>query len=208
MLDTIRRPILVALSLAVFLLPACADKAPTTQVGSGSESTDLPTDGGIGDNPAAYDNMIAGDKVDSQADAQLTVSIVVLEPTSLGDPVGIFVSDKAVPSGERVVEFDFDTNLYGRVVVEEAPPEVPPGEWKAYLDLLVGENDNPQMHGQASVVEVRGGKLALITTTEDGSRSDIRWLENDALEIYVRGYTLKEADVMALAEDTKFTEAA
>ena len=98
------------------------------------------------------------------------------------------------------MEFDFAKSPYGQVVVEEITPEVSSKEWPDYVSLLVGQNGSEEMHGSASSLSVRGGSQALLTTSEDGSRTDIRWLEGPDLEIWITGPALDVDDCSKIAE--------
>jgi hypothetical protein len=137
----------------------------------------------------SFDDAIGGVPT-GDAKANDAVPFDVIEPQGLGDPVGEFMTDPTTAApADRVVEFDFDTP-YGRVVIEEASPEVDPGGWQEYLDLLVKQNGSEDLHGSFGTQEVRAGQMALTTTSEDGQHTDIRWLENKSLEVYVRGPSL------------------
>ena len=98
------------------------------------------------------------------------------------------------------MEFVYDTDCYGRVVIEEHLPDMPAEGWKADADRLVAMNDDPMTHGTATLLAVRDGNDALTTTSEDGSVSDLRWLQDGKFEVLVRGPTLSLEQCVAIAD--------
>jgi hypothetical protein len=59
---------------------------------------------------------------------------------------------------------------------------------------------SPNAHGSAEIVALDNGANALITSTEDKSRSDICWLdEAGTVEFCVLGPTLARDDVVTIA---------
>ncbi|HCP62433.1 MAG TPA: hypothetical protein DIU14_08200 [Actinobacteria bacterium] len=123
----------------------------------------------------------------------------ILDPQGLGSPVGIFATPPSVARVDRVIAFVYDTAAHGRVVVQEHLPDVPADEYDAFNESLVTNNGRPGVSGTASLVTVRSGKRALITTASDGSTSDISWLEG-TFEIVVRGPALTADACIAIAE--------
>jgi len=123
-----------------------------------------------------------------------------ITPNNLGEVTGTYTtSPESASPADRVLEFDFAKSPYGQVVVEELSPEVSTKEWPSYVALLVGENGSEGMHGTASTFIVRDGAQALLTTSEDGARTDIRWLEGSDLEIWVTGPSLSVDDCAKIA---------
>lgn len=51
-------------------------------------------------------------------------------------------------------------------------------------------NDDPMTHGTAALIPIRNRNDALTTTSEGGSLSDLRWLQDGTFEVLVRGPTL------------------
>ena len=124
----------------------------------------------------------------------------ILDPQGLGSPVGIFATPPSVARVDRVIAFVYDTAAHGRVVVQEHLPDVPADEYDAFInESLVTNNGRPGVSGTASLVTVRSGKRALITTASDGSTSDISWLEG-TFEIVVRGPALTADACIAIAD--------
>lgn len=180
--------------MAILALPACAPVGDVARSGSqpptaaGAEGAD-----GVKD----WTNVIGGLSV-SDSDLQSQAPFEAVLPKGLGR---IYLLDtEAEAPRQSVVEFDYDVPGIGRVVVEEAFPEVDAKEWPAYVELLVAQNGSELLQGTAVQVSVRGGKLALMTVSGDGKRCDIRWLEYEQLEVYVRGPSLDPGDCVALAE--------
>ena len=144
-----------------------------------------------------YDKPFEGDRLNSYSEARATVSFTPLEPKNLGDPVSILVT-----SGERstrALAFLFDDSTYGRVIVLERPLQVSLESYVAGISALPRENDKPGMTGTNEVVVIRGGAKALITTSEDSRRSDIRWAESGA-EVLVDGPTLDRPACLNIAQ--------
>jgi len=150
--------------------------------------------------PPDWSNVISGHSVDLQ-DVSLDLPFTPLVPSGLGDPVGVFKTDPNTYAPEdMVLEFDYDSASYGRVIVKEITPEVNEDGWGAYVQLLLKQNGSPLLHGRFSTDVVRSGVTSLLTTSEDGSMTDIRWLESPDLEVYVRGASLTEDECVKIAD--------
>jgi hypothetical protein len=147
-----------------------------------------------------WDNPIFGVPVASAAAAQAQVPFTVYEPKGLGTPpTGVFATAADVAPEGRAVAFVFDTQEFGRVDVVEHVPDVPLDQYDAEHENLVATNGDPLLHGHFDLVTIRAGQKALVTTSEDGTRSAIFWLEGDA-EIIVEGPALNFNQVVAIAQ--------
>lgn len=93
-----------------------------------------------------------------------------------------------LPPASRVIVLQYRTS-FGLVDVYEETPQVSPGEFRKVIASWVGLNGQPGTSGTATAVMLRGRHPALMTTTADGSRSDIRWIEA-GVEYSIRGRTL------------------
>jgi hypothetical protein len=112
--------------------------------------------------------------------------VLVTNPAIMGDP------------NARGLALVYQDEALGRVVVVEGISELPPAEFTSYWRHAISLNGSPDVHGTASEVTIRNGEEAFITTAEDGSRSDIRWLDG-TIEILIEGPTLTRDQVVALA---------
>jgi hypothetical protein len=122
-------------------------------------------------------------------------------PKDLGAPARILVTDPSLAPAQpefRVLALLYDLPTFGRVVVIEEIPQIPVVEFNSWWEHQATLNRSPGVHGTTTAVTVRGAVEAFITTAEDGSRSDIRWLEGD-IEIVIEGPTLDRDQVVALA---------
>jgi hypothetical protein len=146
-----------------------------------------------------WDNPVEGPPVESAADATNDVTFDVREPTGLGQAIGIFVSPEEVPKEAAAVAFVYDTSDFGRVDVVEHLPESSPEEYQKFHEYLVSINGDPLVHGRFDLVTIRSGVEALVTTSEDGSRSVVFWLE-DGIEFIVEGPTLTFDQAVKVAE--------
>ncbi len=143
---------------------------------------------------------IEAERLASAAEAQKRLPFEIVVPSGLGEPVAIDITPPAVtPPDARVVAFIYDTVDYGRVVVKEGFPDVPPADYEETLSLVVEHSQEPDVEGTAEKLEIRGGKPAVVTTVEDGSRSSMAWLEGE-IEITVRGPDIDREQVLAIGE--------
>lgn len=175
-----------AVAFTCILLTACASR------GARSVSIDSP--------PTDWENPIDGVVVSSVAEAVKLVPFTVYPPRKLGNPTKILVSAPGVQPEMRVVAFLFDTPDYGRVVVTEHIPDVPPEQYDEANQSLVALNGEPNVHGSAEIVSIRGGKNALVTTSEDGSESTIFWLEG-GVEFVVKGPSIDRENILQVVDD-------
>ncbi len=141
-----------------------------------------------------WDNPANGVSVESIAAIQDSLAFDVLTPKGLGDPVGIFTADKGVPKDGRFVEFVYDTQ-FGRVVVLEHPPDLPPDQWIKANESMVIE----QPKGTVQADTIRAGEQAFVFSQQDGSRAGVYWLEGGVTEFWLGGPDLDIEQALSLA---------
>jgi hypothetical protein len=190
------------------MIAGCANSAPrsassgeggTGHVVSAPQGESVDPEAGFDEVVPDWDNPIDGVDVASPALAATKVSFELRVPDGLTDPTSIFVSSEEVPKDASVVAFVYDAEPIGRVIVIERIPESPPDEYQKFHEYLVSLNGDPLLHGRFDLVPVRSGALALVTTSEDGSRSVAFWLE-DGVEYIVEGPTLSFDQAIQVAE--------
>jgi hypothetical protein len=114
----------------------------------------------------------------------------------------MFLTSPGPPDKLRVVAFVYDTEQYGRVVVEEHYPDVPADQYSAYEKQVVESIDDPNVHGTAELVQLDGGETGLLTDTEAGGEATLVWLEDRGgpFEAIVRGPTLTKQQAIDIAD--------
>jgi hypothetical protein len=88
----------------------------------------------------------------------------------------------------------------GLVDVYEELPQVGPREFRKVIASWVALNGQPGTSGTATAVMVRGRYPGLMTTTADGSRSDIRWIDA-GVEYSIRGQSLTKQACIHFANE-------
>src|SRR5262249_53665447 len=129
---------------------------------------------------ADYDHPIPfGVTVRSFAAAQPLLAFHATLPTGLGSPKAILVTDPAkVGKEDRAIAFIYDETAYGRVVFTEYGSQETQAEWASTIQQSLNANGAPGTSGTGSAFDLAAGVRALGTTSEDGSTSDIRWLDH------------------------------
>lgn len=170
--------------------------------GCSPASLDRPADLGRrpGGSAQNWDNPIDGVRMRSSQAAQEKVPFEIIEPRNLGAPLAIYVTppQHSDPAG-RVIAYVYDPAEYGRVVIKELVSEIPPEDWEAHVASMVARNGEPGLLGRFDAVTIRGGKTALVTTSEDGSESALFWLEGP-VQVVIRGPELTFNEVVSIAE--------
>ena len=148
------------------------------------------------DNPVAFSTPVG-----SIGEAQQSLGFTIYVPKNIGDPGRVVISDpnQIQQTEDRVVALIYDLPAYGRVVVEEEIPQIPPQEFDSSMNQLLALNGQADVHGTFGVASIRGGTNGYTTTSADGSASDIRWIEG-GFEVLVRGPNLNLVQVVALAQ--------
>jgi hypothetical protein len=160
-----------------------------------------------------WDNPIGGQRVDSRSGASDLVDFPVVVPNAFGQPAAIYV----VPAsdGDRgAIDLMYNLSV-GRVVVAEFPWDFPPKHWDEFVASIVevsqraAENPSPSVgpegeeeivFGSAASYLLPDGRQALVTTSEDGRQSDIRWLSASGNQVLIQGPDLSRQAVADLAD--------
>jgi len=151
------------------------------------------------DRPLANSHQVSSS---DQAASELAFS--PRDPRNLGASRAIFVTGNGTATASasekatRVLAYVFDSPTYGRVVVTEEPLRGSPEDFLAAMQDLVTGNGKSGRSGSGQIAVIRGAKQALITTSEDGTRSDIRWIE-DNIVFLVEGPMLSQRAVVDIA---------
>jgi hypothetical protein len=87
---------------------------------------------------------------------------------------------------------------FGLVDIWEETPQISSRQFRHLITQWVGLDGNPGTSGTSTSVRVRGRYPALITTTADGRRSDIEWIQS-GVEYLIRGPRLAKKDCDRLA---------
>jgi hypothetical protein len=155
----------------------------------------------VGIGPGLYKDPIStGIPVASARKAAKLVSFPIVTPQGLGPVQRVLISDPhQLPRTSRAVAFLFETRQYGRVDVVEEPMQVSRAEYDRENRGLLAQNGSPLTHGSVALPTVRGGKQALITTSEDGRTSYIFWMEHRGMEISIIGPSLNRSDCVQIA---------
>jgi hypothetical protein len=194
--------ILGLIAWTVFALGACARATGSGSIQPSPSQTDSSPISPPIVLPTNLSDAIGGIRVASVSEAAQYLPFTVLDPQSLGSPEGIYVTDPSTATEtDRVVEFDYTTSDFGQVVVEETTPTIPVDQWAAFEQANVAQNGSALLHGSFAVATIRDGSSGLVITSEDGSQSEIRWLESDSLEVIVRGPTLSPDQCVQIAND-------
>lgn len=189
------RSVILCLSASLTLV-SCAQppssSAPAT-VSPTSTTTPEPQ------SPIDWGNPIRGIEVDSVTTAQQSTPFTILEPSELGTPSSVVVSDvDRVPLDGRAVVLIYDTQQFGRVDVFESYPDIPPEHWLETVESMVADNDPTQWTATASLVRLPDGTPCFLTVSNDGEPSQIDWLEA-SIQTSVAGPQLSGTDATDLA---------
>lgn len=182
------------LMVAGIIFAGCADSNPSPSGASSSVEGGLPA----GPSPN-WDNPIEGTKVASVEEAAPNLSFVPYEPHGLGTPSEIFVTPEEFAKSTREIAFIFDSVDFGRVVVIERPTPISADAWEEWIADLVAENGSPTLSGSFTAVTVRNGFPALLTTSGDGVRNTVRWLDGD-VQFIVDGPALEASDAQEVVD--------
>jgi hypothetical protein len=149
--------------------------------------------------PVDWGNPIRGIEVDSLTTAQQSTPFTILEPSGLGTPSAVVVSDAdRVPLDGRAVVLIYDTQRFGRVDVLESYADVPPEHWLETMESMVADNDPSRWTGTASLVRLPDGTPCFLTIASNGEPSQIDWLEA-SIQASVAGPQLSGTEATDLA---------
>jgi hypothetical protein len=182
---------LILVSLAI---SSCADSGEQPS----ASSILPPLESGPGDPPQNWDNPIEGTKIASVDESKQLLPFSVEEPHGLGTPTSIYVTPEEFPKPGREIAFVFDAPEYGHVVILEMQTDETIEGWHESVTNIVAGNDSPTRSGSAASVDVRDGLEALLTTSEDGVRNTLFWIERD-VQFIVDGPALTADQVTAIA---------
>jgi hypothetical protein len=136
----------------------------------------------------------------SVSSAQSRIPFAARQPKDLSQPQGIFINPTTVAPVLQALALVYNSPVYGLVDVVEQAPDVPdPVQRLAGYQYAVAQNGQSGVSGTAEVVNLPDGTPALITTTQDGTRSDISWVWNEKLQITIQGPQLTRDKVIQLA---------
>jgi hypothetical protein len=149
---------------------------------------------GAGAQPPAPDWKDPGGKpVASAAAAEQRVPFRVHLPSG-PPPYRILVTRQP---GTAIVILQY-REPFGLVDIWEEMPQITGRQFRHLISQWVALNGNPGTSGTSTGVHVRGRYPAPITTTANGRRSDIEWIQA-GVEYLIRGPTLTRHDCDRLA---------
>jgi hypothetical protein len=144
-----------------------------------------------------WQNPIDGIAVSSVQAAQLVVNFPVVAVPGFGDPSAILVTPDTTPA-DTVVVLQYQTASSGLIDVYEEATTLSATDFQGVIDSWVAVNGQPGTEGSVTAVTLSDGVPALITTTSDGARSDIRWIQG-GVEYTIRGPSLAQKDCTIFA---------
>jgi hypothetical protein len=145
--------------------------------------------------PPDWQNPAGGIPVASATAAQRQVQFRIhLMPGRPPSRILLIGLDSAAPA---VVVLQYGTS-FGLVDVFEQKAQLTVRQFRHVIDWWVGRNNNPGTSGTAASVRLRGKYQALMTTTADGSRSAISWIEA-GVKYLIEGPAVDQQDCVRLA---------
>lgn len=155
---------------------------------------------GAGEQPPVpnWSNPIGGRVEASLAAARLHMPFHV-RPLRTFSRLGRILESPGGPSISRIVVLQYRTSS-GLVDVYEETPQVSLSEFRKVIASWVVLNGQAGTSGTSTAVMLRGRYPALMTTTGDGSRSDIRWIEA-GVEYLISGPSLTRQDCLHFASE-------
>jgi hypothetical protein len=145
-----------------------------------------------------WNNPIGGRVEASVAAAQLDMPFHIRTLPAFPRPWRI-LDTRGLPPASRVIVLQYRTSL-GLVDVYQETPQVSLREFRKFIASWVGLNGQPGTSGTATAVMVRSRYPALMTTTADGGRSDIRWIEA-GVEYSIGGPSLTKRACLQFANE-------
>jgi len=162
-------------------LTACSSHANNSEGGAPL----LPGVGG-----ATWQNPIDGITVSSLTAAGQYVNFPLIAMPNLGNPSTILVTPDQTPA-DTVVVVQYQNSSSGLINVYEEATTMSSSEFQNVINSWVALNGNPGTEGSATAVTLSDKLPALITTSPDGSNSDIRWIQG-GVEYTIRGPSLTQ----------------
>ncbi len=195
--------------LVVLVLPSCARHNAPPQGVTGPQGPESPN----WDYPMATGVRTANPSQSALATAESKFPLPLRVPTSLGSPTAIQVYDPATgapasppPSQGGFVGFALEYQYSGNPLdIIESTPSEPPSEFYTDMHTMVSqwESSPSLLHGSFTWTSLSDGTQGLITTSEDGSRSFILFLDPDNVEVQIQGPTLTADAVLTLANQVE-----
>lgn len=181
----------VAMALAGVFMAACGSSAPSSPPGGGPV-------GEVG--PPDFVNPLHGNPLPGMVEAADGVGFPVLAPPGEWGTASWSMS----PSGSGIapntvkVAAVFSGTKYGVLdLIQGVPQEA---NWNDFISGVVAAGKEPGTVGSSEVGQLADGSSALITTTGDGTRSDIQWQNRKGtVEYAIQGETTDRVAVIALA---------
>lgn len=192
-----RRAVLTGMTLvaAALLLSACPRARPDNDT-----ATERHPEASID-----WDAPLPGAHAVTFATAAADVPFGLHLPKGLGQPQRVLEGpvftpprDQA-PGPTRVVALIYDSPIYGRVVLTEGPPALPPRLWHTMVRTTVEQNGRADVRGTATARTIRGGSEALVTVAEEGAPTVVKWLEG-GVEYILGGPRLTLQAALKIAE--------
>lgn len=149
-----------------------------------------------------WERPIPGDPVQSFDEAQRSVAFQAREPQGLGSPVRILVTP-GEPDGskaDRAIAFIYDTSAHGRIVMVEAPDELPVAAFEAQSEALIAQyNNRPGFHGSFETVTIKGNIKARVITSATNYFT-VAWRESNRV-FTLGGPSIDKESLIKLAEN-------
>lgn len=167
-------------------LTACSSPAQSSTANHPEGGAPL----GPGQGGPAWQNPIGGVTVSSLADAQQHVKFPIIAMPGLGQPSTILITPDQAPV-DTVVVVQYQNSSSGLINVYEETTDMSSSDFQDMINSWVAVNGKPETAGSATAVTLNDKLPALITTTEDGSNSDIRWIQG-GVEYIISGPSLTQ----------------
>jgi len=189
----------LACAIVCAALSGCASSAPHAQAKDKGHAQ-AKGEGGVGLPGVAvpnWQNPIDGNAVSSVQAAQQDVNFPVVALPSLGNPSAILVTPDTTPA-DTVVVVQYQATSSGLIDVYEEATTMSAKDFQGVIDSWVAQNGQPGMEGSVTAVTLSNSLPALITTSSDGARSDIRWIQG-GVQYTIRGPSLAQNDCTTFA---------
>jgi hypothetical protein len=193
------RPTGRARALMLSLLACITFGVALTACSSASNSSSA--EGGAPHRPGAggssWQNPIDGVTISSLTAAQQYVNFPIIALPGLGNPSTILVTPNQAPT-DTVVVVQYQNSSSGLINVYEETTSMSSTDFQNMIDSWVAVNGKPETEGSSTAVTLNNKLPALITTTADGSNSDIRWIQG-GVEYTIRGPSLTQQACITFA---------
>ena len=182
---------LAACLLVGGILTACSPALSATR--SSHSDGGAPADAG----GSSWQNPIDGVAVASLPDAQQDVDFPLVTMPNMGSPSTILVTPNE-SAADTVVVLQYQSSSSGLINVYEEATTMSSAEFQNVINSWVALNGQANTTGSSTAVTLSNGLPGLITTTSDGSNSDIRWIQG-AVEYTIRGPSLTQQSCTTFA---------